>query len=84
MASEKEGNNEPSNHEIIDFGINYMDMGQCPLDPNHKLQRYHLPYHLVKCKKMFPNKIQCPNGHYYYLEKHEMVKHLQICLHKPR
>lgn len=73
MSSEKEGSNEPSNLEIIDFGIDYMDMVQCPLNPNHKLRRHNLPYHLVKCKKMFPDKIRCPYGHYYYLEKHEMA-----------
>ncbi|KAF0749269.1 Uncharacterized protein FWK35_00017086 [Aphis craccivora] len=84
MSSEKEISNEQSNQEIIDFGIYYLDMVQCPLNPNHKLRRHRLPYHLLKCKKMFPNKIQCPYGHYYYLEKHEMANHLQTCPYKPR
>jgi len=33
---------------------------------------------------MFSDEIQCPYGHYYYLEKHEMAKHLQKCPQKPR
>lgn len=70
--------------EIIDFSIYYLDIVECPLNPDHKLRRHRLPYHLIKCKKSFPNKVKCPYGHYYYLEKHEMASHLQTCLHKPK
>lgn len=84
MSSEKEISNEQSNQEVNEFGIYYLDMVQCPLNPHHKLRRHKLPYHLLKCKKMYPDKIKCPYGHYYYLEKHEMANHLQTCPYKPR
>lgn len=85
MSSSQESmNDDPSTCEIVDFSIYYLDMVQCPLNPNHRLRRHRLPYHLVKCKKSFPNKVQCPFGHYYYLEKHEMANHLLTCPHKPR
>lgn len=77
-------NSTPSKMESIDFGIYYMDVVQCPLDPNHKLRRHRLPYHILKCKKNFPDKVKCPYGHYYYSNKEEMAEHLQICSHKPR
>lgn len=84
MSSSQEPSNDPCKYELIDFSIYYLDIVQCPLDPNHKLRRHRLPYHLLKCKKKFPNKVQCPYGHYYYLEKHEMASHLQACSYKPR
>lgn len=74
----------PFKTESIDFGIYYRDIVQCPLDPNHKLRRHRLPYHIIKCKENFPDKVQCPYGHYYYSNKKEMTDHLQICSHKPR
>lgn len=75
---------DASKIEPMDFGIYYMDLIQCPLNPNHKLRRHRLPYHILKCKKHFPDKVQCPYGHYYYSNKEEMAHHLQICSHKPR
>ncbi|XP_025192133.1 gametocyte-specific factor 1-like [Melanaphis sacchari] len=83
MSSEENISNDPFNHRTIDFGIYYLDIVECPLDPNHKLRRHRLPYHILKCKKAFPDKIQCPYGHYYYSEKHEMANHLLVCPHKP-
>lgn len=76
--------NNSVKREPVDFSIFYLDMVECPLNPCHKLRRHRLPYHLSKCKKSFPNKIQCPYGHYYYLDKCDMANHLQICPHKPR
>lgn len=80
----RELKNVTSKEELVDFGIYYLDIVECPLDPNHKLRRHRLPYHLIKCKKSFPDKIQCPYGHYYYLDKHEIANHLQVCSHKPK
>jgi len=70
--------------EIMDFGIYYLDIVQCPLNPDHKLRRHRLPYHLLKCKKNFPDKVQCPYGHYCYIDKCEMANHLQTCSYKPK
>lgn len=75
---------DPSKNESIDFGIYYLDMVECPLDPNHKLRRHRLPFHIMKCRKNYPDKVQCPYGHYYYLNKEEMGNHLKICTHKPK
>jgi len=83
-SSQNSRNNDPSTCEIVDFGIYYLDMVQCPLNPNHQLRRHRLPYHILKCRKNYPDKVQCPYGHYYYLEKQEMANHLQTCPHKPR
>lgn len=83
MSSIEEFNLNSTQQETKDFSIYYLDMVECPLNRSHKLRRHRLPYHLLKCKKNFPNKIKCPYGHYYYLEKHEMADHLQICTHKP-
>jgi len=83
MASQ-EFNSVSPKEEIVDFGIYYLDLVECPLDTNHKLRRHRLPYHLIKCKKNFPDKIRCPYGHYYYVDKQEMANHLLTCLHKPR
>jgi len=83
-SSQDSRNDDPSTCEIVDFGIYYLDIVPCPLDPNHKLRRHRLPYHILKCRKNFPDKVQCPYGHYYYLEKQEMANHLQTCPHKPR
>lgn len=82
MASSEK--NDSSNHELVDFGIYYLDMVQCPLNANHQLRRHRLPYHLLKCKKNYPDKLQCPYGHYYYLDKQDMANHLLTCSHKPR
>lgn len=84
MASSQELNHDYSKQEIVDFGIYYLDMVMCPLDSNHKLRRHRLPYHLLKCKKNHPGKIQCPYGHYFYCDEHEMANHLQTCPHKPK
>jgi len=70
--------------EHLDLNIYYLNMVQCPLNPAHKLRRHRLPTHLVKCKKNFPDKVKCPYGHYYYLDKDKMAKHLQTCSYKPR
>lgn len=84
MTSPNELGSDSSRKELVDFGIYYLDMVECPLNPDHKLRRHRLPYHLVKCRKNFPSKVQCPYGHYFFLEQHEMAHHLQICDHKSR
>ncbi|VVC43382.1 TRM13/UPF0224 family, U11-48K-like CHHC zinc finger domain,Zinc finger C2H2-type [Cinara cedri] len=83
MATQ-EVDNILAKEELVDFSIYYLDLVECPLDPNHKLRRHRLPNHLMKCKKSFPNKIKCPYGHYFYTEKDEMANHLQICSYKPK
>lgn len=84
MDSSQESNSVSGNQEIVDLGNYYLDLVQCPLDPNHTLRRHRLPYHLFKCKKNFPNKVKCPYGHFYYADEHEMAHHLKICTHKPQ
>lgn len=84
MASSQENYCDSQKPEVIDFGIHYLDLVECPLNSNHKLRRHRLPYHLLKCKKDFPNKKQCPYGHYYYFDEHEMANHLQTCPHRPK
>ncbi|KAL4122721.1 hypothetical protein QTP88_015004 [Uroleucon formosanum] len=83
-SSQDSRNDDPSTCEIVDMGIYYLDMVQCPLDPNHKLRRHRLSYHIAKCRKNFPDKVQCPYGHYYYTKKQDMANHLLTCSHKPR
>lgn len=84
MSSSQELNFNSSNRELVDFGVYYLDIVQCPLNPNHKMRRQKLPYHMLICEKNFPEKTQCPFGHYYYAHNHEMANHLKICPHKPR
>lgn len=73
----------PIEEPHVDLGIYYLDVVQCPLNPNHNLRRHRLPYHLNKCKKNFPDKVACPYGHYFYSNKEEMTSHLKVCPHKP-
>lgn len=68
--------------ERLDLGIYYLDMVECPLNPAHKLRRHRLPYHVAKCKKNFPNKVQCPYDHNYYVDKEKLAIHLQTCFYK--
>lgn len=80
----QELNNRSVKRESLDLSIFYLDIVECPLNPCHKLRRHRLGFHLMKCKKSFPDKIECPYDHYYYLDKHDMANHLQICPHKPK
>lgn len=84
MASSQEPNNNTAKQDIVDLGIYYLDLLVCPLDFIHKVRRHRMPYHLLKCKKNFPDKILCPHGHFYYCDKHEMAKHVEICPFKPK
>lgn len=82
MASQ-ECNSDSPKKELVDLGIYYLDLVECPLNPHHKLRRHRLPYHVVKCKNNYPDKVSCPYNHYYYLNKEEMANHLLTCPHKP-
>lgn len=84
MSSSQDSSSDSSKHDMVDLGIYYLDMVECPLNSLHLLRRHRLPYHLLKCKKNYPDKVQCPYGHYFYLDKHEMANHLQVCPNKPR
>lgn len=57
--------------EILDFGIYYFDVMEYP---NHKLRRH-------KILKFF-DKEACPLDNSYYLNKCDMVKHLNTCTNK--
>lgn len=79
MASSQGFNNLSSKEDHVDLGKHYLDIVLCPFDSNHKLRRHRMPYHLLKCKKNFPDKIQCPHNHLFYCDKNEMAKHVETC-----
>lgn len=82
MSSSQEFNSKQE--EVVDFGIYYLDIVKCPLDPHHKLRRNRLPYHIAKCKKNFPDKECCPFNNTHYFDKCDMIKHLSTCPQKPK
>lgn len=84
MSSSQEPNSNFNKKEIVDFGIYYQDLVECPLNPEHKLRRHKLPYHVEKCRKNFPDKVACPFDNSYYLDECDMAKHLISCPHKPK
>ncbi|XP_050432678.1 gametocyte-specific factor 1 homolog [Adelges cooleyi] len=77
-------NHDDEQQEVVDLDIHYLDMVECPLDPEHRLRRHRLSSHILKCRKNFPSKQRCPYGNYHYIEKQDMTKHLLVCPDKPQ
>ncbi|XP_059499668.1 gametocyte-specific factor 1-like, partial [Stegostoma tigrinum] len=62
------------------------DLLQCPYDKNHHIRACRFPYHLVKCRKNFPDKARnlesCPFNARHRIPKAEMKHHITICADK--
>ncbi|XP_048449627.1 gametocyte-specific factor 1, partial [Rhincodon typus] len=62
------------------------DLLQCPYDKNHQIRACRFPYHLVKCRKNFPDKARnlesCPFNARHRIPKAEMKHHITICADK--
>ncbi|XP_062888972.1 gametocyte-specific factor 1-like [Mobula hypostoma] len=62
------------------------DLLQCPYDKNHHIRACRFPYHLVKCRKNFPDiarKLEsCPFNARHCIPKAEMMHHIMNCVDK--
>ncbi|XP_069765666.1 nck-associated protein 1-like isoform X2 [Narcine bancroftii] len=56
----------------------------CPYNQSHRIRASRFPYHLVKCRKNFPNKAQnlesCPFNARHRIPKAEMKHHITHCV----
>ncbi|XP_060677051.1 gametocyte-specific factor 1-like isoform X1 [Hemiscyllium ocellatum] len=62
------------------------DLLQCPYDQSHRIRACRFPYHLVKCRKNFPDKARnlesCPFNARHRIPKAEMKHHITVCVDK--
>uniref|UniRef100_UPI00398EE4D6 gametocyte-specific factor 1-like n=1 Tax=Pristiophorus japonicus TaxID=55135 RepID=UPI00398EE4D6 len=62
------------------------DLLQCPYDKNHHIRACRFPYHLVKCRKNYPDKARnlesCPFNARHRIPKAEMKHHITNCVDK--
>ncbi|XP_059835887.1 gametocyte-specific factor 1-like isoform X3 [Hypanus sabinus] len=62
------------------------DLLQCPYDKSHHIRACRFPYHLVKCRKNFPDiarKLEsCPFNARHCIPKAEMMHHIMNCVDK--
>ncbi|KAL4083421.1 hypothetical protein QTP88_028737 [Uroleucon formosanum] len=71
MSSSQELSNAyPSTRVNVDLSNYGFDMVQCPLNPEHKIQRHKLANHLSRCK----NYIQCPLDPNHKLQRQKRYK----------
>ncbi|XP_015591120.1 uncharacterized protein LOC107265803 [Cephus cinctus] len=54
----------------------------CPYDPSHRIRRYKMPMHLVKCEKNHraSGKVRCPYNAVHIVDPVEYQAHLSTCL----
>lgn len=53
----------------------------CPYNPQHRLIRHRMPYHIVKCKKNYtgPPLDVCPYNAMHIVAHSAIVEHMQNC-----
>ncbi|EAT41705.1 AAEL006678-PA [Aedes aegypti] len=53
----------------------------CPYNKEHRIIRYRLPYHIIKCKKQYVGKQlePCPFNAMHLVDKNEMTAHIKDC-----
>lgn len=53
----------------------------CPYNPQHRLVRHRMPYHIVKCKKNYfgPPLDVCPFNAMHMVPSTDIMEHMQNC-----
>merc|ERR1719273_2872416 len=54
----------------------------CPYNPFHQILPHRIQYHLIKCKKNYPDVrlSTCPYNATHLMPKEEMKRHMERCL----
>lgn len=57
------------------------ELVSCPYNKEHRIIRYRLPYHIIKCKKQYVGTQlhTCPFNAMHLVDKNQMTAHIKEC-----